>query len=515
MIDPRDLESYGYGAEKIFADLEIRIMDDVARRIRNTDVITRSADWQLYQIKQMGYSNEDIRKMVQSSLDASEKYIDELYEEAIKEDYIRYKPMYEYMTKSFVPWAANTQLRNIVEQKRRNTVDDFINMTRSLGFVVDSGTGMKSVSLSNYVNDKLNQCYVDVLTGSFDYNTVLRKAVKEMTNSGVRWINYGSGWHNRITVAARRAVMSSISDVSSAVSDQVALDLGTDMYEVTAHANARPTHAVWQGGWYTKRELEEVCGLGDVAGLLGANCYHMYYPVIPGLSKHTYSQSQLNIWRKDSPTEYEGKSYTGYQATQRMRRMETNMRAQRQTIKLLKDNGGNKFDILGEEAKYRTQMNEYAKFCDAMNLKQQKERIYIDGKGKVAPASWRNKGPMTQDKKDAIFESEIKKISGRKKALISLDFEPVDVDTLSFDDIHINSERVHKVTEEEAKSFIKNAGFKMTVRDGTYDNYFSSLGAAYVRLKDNLIRTAYKSDEYDSRTKKMMEVYEQYVKSKF
>lgn len=395
MIDPSTLESYGYGAEKIFANLEIRIMLDVARRIHDANVITRSADLQLYQLKLMGYSNADIRKLVESALGDSEAYVNSLYEEAIKTDYIRYKPMYEYMNKSFVPWIANVQLRNIVDQKRRNTINDYTNMTRSLGFVVNDGTGLKATRLTDYVNDKLNQCYVDIASGAFDYNTTLRKAVTEMTNSGVRWINYDTGWHNRITVAARRSIMSSLSDINSSISDQVAKDLNTDMFEVTAHANARPTHAVWQGGWYTKRELEEVCGLGDVTGLLGANCYHNYYPVIPGLSKHTYTKRELEEWKNDTPKEYGGKSYTGYEATQRMRKMETNMRAYRERIKILKESGGSETDILATQARYRAQMNEYARFSDAMGLKQQKERIYADGLGKVG-----NPFPDTRKLKD-------------------------------------------------------------------------------------------------------------------
>ena len=358
-------------------------MLDVARRIHDAGVITRSADWQLYQLKLMGYSNADIRKLVESALGDSEAYVNSLYEEAIKTVYIRYKPMYEYLNKDFVPWVANSQLRNIIEQKRRNTINDYTNMTRSLGFVVNDGTGLKATRLTDYVNNKLNQCYVDIASGAFDYNTTLRKAVTEMTNSGVRWINYDTGWHNRITVAARRAVMSSLSDINSSISDQVAKDLNTDMFEVTAHANARPTHAVWQGGWYTKRELEEVCGLGDVTGLLGANCYHNYYPVIPGLSKHTYTKKELEEWKNDTPKEYEGKDYTGYEATQRMRKMETNMRAYRERIKILKESGGSETDILATQARYRAQMNEYARFSDAMGLKQQKERIYADGLGKM------------------------------------------------------------------------------------------------------------------------------------
>lgn len=468
MIDPSTLESYGYGAEKIFANLEIRIMLDVARRIHDAGVITRSADLQLYQLKLMGYSNADIRKLVESALGDSEAYVNSLYEEAIKTDYIRYKPMYEYMNKSFVPWIANVQLRNIVDQKRRNTINDFTNMTRSLGFVVNDGTGLKATRLTDYVNSKLNQCYVDIATGTFDYNTTLRKAVKEMTNSGVRWINYDTGWHNRITVAARRSIMSSLSDINSSISDQVAKDLNTDMFEVTAHANARPTHAEWQGGWYTKRELEEVCGLGDVTGLLGANCYHNYYPVIPGLSKHAYTKKELEEWKNDTPKEYGGKSYTGYEATQRMRKMETNMRAYRERIKILKESGGSEVDILATQARYRAQMNEYAKFSGAMGLKQQKERIYADGLGKVGTGI-----PSRGDKRtnNVSLNKYSMLLKGREKAIQNHDISAL-IDEETY--INVAKEVDKKLVGLKTSDDIMITGYKTHFIDRVIGEYQSS-----------------------------------------
>lgn len=72
--------------------------------------------------------------------------------------------------------------------------------------------------------------------------------------------------------------MSALSDAAVTVAENTAEELGTDIFEVSAHAGARPSHAEWQGRVYTKDELVSKCGLGEVTGLLGANCYHMYYP---------------------------------------------------------------------------------------------------------------------------------------------------------------------------------------------------------------------------------------------
>ena len=76
MISPEDMETYGYGHEQIFLGLEQRIMDDIARRIRQTGVITRTADFQLNQIKRLGYHDADIKKMIQETLSASQAYVD-------------------------------------------------------------------------------------------------------------------------------------------------------------------------------------------------------------------------------------------------------------------------------------------------------------------------------------------------------------------------------------------------------------------------------------------------------
>ena len=88
MINPDDLEEYGYGNETIFADLEQRILKDIVRRIKNAGVITRSADFQLNQLKKLGFSDKDIKSMLQDALKASDQYINNLYEKALETDYI-------------------------------------------------------------------------------------------------------------------------------------------------------------------------------------------------------------------------------------------------------------------------------------------------------------------------------------------------------------------------------------------------------------------------------------------
>jgi len=86
---------------------------------------------------------------------------------------------------------------------------------------------------------------------------------------------------------------------------------------------------------------------------------------------------------ENQPKEYNGKSYTTYEVLQRQRKMETLMRKQRQDIKYLQEGGASQDDIVAAKSRYRSTMVQYADFSNSMGLPQQKERIYMDGLGRI------------------------------------------------------------------------------------------------------------------------------------
>ena len=379
MLTESQIERYGYGNEKIFYDLENQLMEDIVRRIKKAGEITSTADYQIMQLKALGLSNDEITEQIKKALNASDEYVEELYREAMKNEWSDAKDLYAGMGQAYVKFEDNAFIKNLIGGAFMQTSGEMVNMTGTMGFVV----GGKSVELSKFYQDTMDNAISLIMGGGFDYNTVLKKAIKQMTNSGIRWINYESGWHNRITVAARRSVMTGLSQMTRGITENTAKRLNTDTFEVSAHAGARPDHADWQGKVYTKKQLYDICGLGTITGLLGANCYHTYYPFIKGISKRAYTDEQLKVWKEDTPKMYQGKEYTQYQAQQRMRQMETNMRAQRQTINLLKLGGADKKTITEERIKYRIQMQQYKDIAKFFGLKEQKERIYLDGLGRV------------------------------------------------------------------------------------------------------------------------------------
>lgn len=386
--------------EKHFSDLEIRIMEDIVRRIRKTGKITSTADWQINRLRILGYSSEDIEQMLKETLNKSYPEMFELYDKVIDWEYVRNKEVYEQVNAEFIPYEENEELQQITEALIRQSGDDLQNITKSLGFYLDYGTGEKVLTpLAQVYQKYLDAACMDIVSGAFDYNTVIRRVVTQLTNSGLRQIDYASGRANRIDVAARRAVMTGVSQLSGKISEMNAEKLGTEHFEVEWHAGARPTHAVWQGRVYSKEELTTVCGLGSVTGLLGANCYHMYYPFVPGISVRNWTDEWLEEQnrKENTPNTFNGKEYTLYEAKQRQRQMETCMRAQREKVDLLKKGGADPDDIMIARAKYQGQLNEYSRFCKKMGLTEERERIYYDMRGRVATNSKKQNARYTAD----------------------------------------------------------------------------------------------------------------------
>ena len=92
-----------------------------------------------------------------------------------------------------------------------------------------------------------------------------------------------------------------------------------------------------------------------------------------------------------------------------------------------------------------------------------------------------------------------------KAAVIHLKPTPIDVDSLTFDDTHINQESFHNVSEKQAKQYIRDAKISVTVWNGQFERYYGAEGSTYVNMIKKEIRTSYRCDEYDENTTALIE----------
>ena len=91
------------------------------------------------------------------------------------------------------------------------------------------------------------------------------------------------------TLAVRRAVVTGVNATALKLQETLMDEMGCDLVETSAHAGARPSHAVWQGkifgrsGTHPKYpSLVEGTGYGTGEGLGGWNCRHSIMPFFEG-----------------------------------------------------------------------------------------------------------------------------------------------------------------------------------------------------------------------------------------
>lgn len=384
MFTPTEIEALPSVMEQLYRSLQLNIMSDLTERLKaNGEEITSATDWQINRLYELGVSKDEIDSLIQNTLDVSDDEIDRIYDEVVKSGYARNEELYTSKGKEHIPYAENKQLQQLVKAVKNQTKSEYRNITGSLGFAVRNADNTLSFTpLADFYQRTLDNGLMQIASGAVDYNTVLKRVVKTMTDSGLRSVEYSSGWSNRVDVAVRRVLMTGFNQVVAKVNEDNAEQLGTEYFEVSYHRGARPTHQVWQGRVYSKKELDTVCGLGTVTGLCGANCYHSYSPFIKGIDTLTYSEEELDRMNEEenTPKEYNGKEYTAYEAQQKQRQLETAMRADRQKIELLTQGGADYDTITGAKVRYFQRQDEYVNFSKAMGLPEQWERVTVNGK---------------------------------------------------------------------------------------------------------------------------------------
>ena len=395
-LTPEQLAEASARLDGLTQKLEKTVLDDICRRIAKAGAVTDSAEWQMLRLKEMGYANDVIEQAVSEYTKKSAAEVQQLFHEAAQVSDVFYSEMYTQSGKPFVPVEDNPYMQQLISSVVEQTQNELVNLTRSMGFAVrqpDGSTTFKPAAKA--YQSALDLAQMQVATGTFDYTTAIRNSVKSLTDGGLQFVDYASGHRNRADVAARRAILTGLSQMTGKVAERNAEELETDIVEVTAHAGARPDHAEWQGRRYSLSgkskeypSLEEATGYGTGDGLKGWNCRHDFYPVIPGISPPAYTEEQLaNI--DPPPIEYNGKTLTYYECTQKQRAMETAMRKTKREIIAAKASGDDDM-FTAKSIRLRRQKEEYAKFSDKAGLLTQNERTQVYGfdKSISAKAAW-------------------------------------------------------------------------------------------------------------------------------
>ncbi|WP_455438034.1 phage minor capsid protein [Hungatella hathewayi] len=418
-MTPEEMEKLPKPLERTMTALELSIMSEIVERIKETAQITPVIDWLLVRLTAIGESKARLKLMIGEAIKEADLQIDDIYEQAARSDYVRSRKIYKAAGKDYQPYDDNQWLQQAVDAARRQTRDTLRpmeNITQTTGFNVPMGGGKKVFTpLSEYLERSLDKAMLGITTGAKTYSQAIGDVIDEMTASGVRTVDYASGKSDRIEVAARRAVMTGVAQMTDKVNEKNAEGLGTDYWEVDWHMGARNTgtgylnHQSWQGKVYSSEEMRTVCGLGEMLGFAGINCYHIRFPFLPGISKRKYTDEWLaeQSRKENEKRSYRGREYDTYGALQYQRRLERTIRKQKQDVELLKTAGADKKDITEARSRLRLTDKHYVDFSKQFELPQQRERLRIAKNIPAAKEAVRNTNAKVLYDSDSDYSVKI------------------------------------------------------------------------------------------------------------
>ena len=415
MLTPEQLQNLPQELTDLYGQLSEFILQDIARRIAKGAQITDTAEYQLYRARSLGLSTDEIAAKIAEINGSSAAEINRLIREAAAQSDEFDRKMLGADKGAAVPLEENAQLQKLISAQIAETAGKCENLTNTMGFADHDFLGrVYYLSMTDMYRREMDSAHMKVVTGATDYMTAIRQACNKLAASGVRTIDYESGRSDRIEVAARRAILTSVAHVTHRISEQNGEELGADGWEMSAHSGSRPSHAVYQGRQYTQEQYERI-----IKPLISEpNCRHDVFPIILGVSEPVYTEEELqNI--DQPPFTYEGRKYTAYEASQQMRKMERAMRKQKDRC-IVADAAGDEESFTAASIKLRRQKDIYEDFCKAADSYTQYERTYVAGydrrlAGKTGAVTRKQREfekaqiRLTEEKNRAIIEQEKRK----------------------------------------------------------------------------------------------------------
>ena len=325
MLQPDYLDHAPDELVKLWQQVEDDILQDVARRIGKMGVMTPTANWQLWRYQQVEAVREEVVKLLANYSGKSEREIRRILKEACTAALEADDEIYYHYGKTPTPFAESVPLQNLMNAGYRQTSGTWSNLTATTANTV---TGA--------FERVLDEAWLKVSTGAFDYKTAIKTAVDTIADD-MPYITYPTGHTDTLEVAARRAVLTGVNQTAGKLQDARMQEMGVEYVETTAHGGARPTHAEWQGKRFhlggdkvldgkLYKDFVRETGYGTGAGLCGWNCRHQYFPCFPELgdppSWTRESLEQLNARN----VEYNGQMYTQYEISQMQRARERTVR---------------------------------------------------------------------------------------------------------------------------------------------------------------------------------------------
>lgn len=371
MLSERQLEAI----LKVFQDRMQAVTEEylirMGQHLRQIGTLSASDINRLVELKRMNYNMERIKREIARAANMSVKDVESAFL-AVAESDMRFAE--KVFAADHAPSIkANPALERILKAQARITNQTLSNLSQT-------------TILPDGYRNAVDVAIQSVQAGVSDYNSAIRRAMKNAAKDGLRVQYPNSGISRRLDTAVRMNILDGIRTINQDVMNQVGKEFNADGVEISAHALCAEDHIPYQGTQMANRDFAHLQNtvLDRPFGMW--NCRHTWHPILMGISQPAHTQEELAEFKRNSREriEIDGVTKSRYEWTQEQRRIETAIRYQKDIAIAAKASGDM---VARKECAYmiRELDKYYSKISEAAGLYERRDRMKVSGFNAVKP----------------------------------------------------------------------------------------------------------------------------------
>lgn len=399
--------------DKRFQDYNTKVLEELGNVIKQFKDLTPSQAYKLGQQLKYNTTVKDLLNELSKISGLSVKDLKAILEKVAKEN-IGFADVYYKSRGLETPlYSENKALQRLISSVYNISGAEFKNIAKSTGFrLLDSNGNPLLLDINQTYNEVIDRCIVAVSQGKETYQQSMRSTLNQLSDSGVRKIDYANNYSRRIDSSVRMNVLDAVREVSNQSQMLFGEEFDYNAVEVSHHSNSAPDHSnndIENGKFdidghqfvklnilkeQIKNGMEKEITLKDIDDVnhrvkckgkwyydfdyinnnlnrpvSTMSCYHYIFSVVLGVSRPQFTDKQLEEDKKKNNDgfEFEGKHYTFYDGEQLLNRIALEIRKNKDTQIMAKSSGDDDL-ILSSQTKMTQLTTKYRQVVKVSGL---------------------------------------------------------------------------------------------------------------------------------------------------
>lgn len=375
-----------------YSDLNTKYIKQIAEQIKDIGELNAKSLNQIAEMVRMNAGISEIIIELQRLTELTKKDVKDIMERLAEDEIMdaRYLPYYADKTglpeDQITPALAKQYIgSDTLERLRRSTLA----MAAQTDDRLDNLSN--TTAISETYRAAIDRAVLAVHEGVTSYTEAMRDTIRDVGHAGMQVV-YESGYHRRLDTAVRQNILDATGQVAQTAAIMVGEALNYNALEISAHAMSAPDHEPVQGRVFLVDEfykLQQDQPSKDIDGhefeairrpIKEWNCGHFAYPFDTRYSTRKYTEEQLQKFKDDNEKgcTIGDRKYTLYEASQIMRRIEAQIRREKDTAVAAQATGDEQFRV-DCQLRINHLSDLYKKVTDASGLTPRRERMTVEG----------------------------------------------------------------------------------------------------------------------------------------